>query len=164
MQVRSLGWDDPLEEGMATHFSIRAWRISWTEEPGRLQSMESQRVRHDWATKYTHTNTHTDAAFIQARSLSLCFLKSVINPEMCVLVLYSVEHFHFYFFHRKKKLSNSWLLKNKRKLWPCEESSFKPPSLFDWFRYHSNPLPDLLEHPPLSSTPHPCKHQMAVFR
>ena len=41
---------------------------------------------------------------------------------MCVLLLYSVEHFHFYFFHRKKKLSNSWLLKNKRKLWPCEKS------------------------------------------
>ena len=45
--VRSLGWEDPLEEGMATHSSIFAWRISWTEEPGRLQSMESQRVRHD---------------------------------------------------------------------------------------------------------------------
>ena len=39
--------EDPLEEGMATHSSILAWRISWTEEPGRLQSMGSQRVRHD---------------------------------------------------------------------------------------------------------------------
>ena len=45
--VRSLGWEDPLEEGMATHFRILAWRIPWTEEPGRLESMESQRVRHD---------------------------------------------------------------------------------------------------------------------
>ena len=45
--VRSLGWEDPLEEGMATHSSILAWRIPWTKEPGRLQSMESQRVRHD---------------------------------------------------------------------------------------------------------------------
>ena len=45
--VRSLGWEDPLEEGMATHTSILAWRISWTEEPGRLQSMGSQRVGHD---------------------------------------------------------------------------------------------------------------------
>ena len=52
-QVRSLGWEDPLEKGMATHSSILAWRIPWTEEPGRLQSMESQRVRHDLA-----TNTH----------------------------------------------------------------------------------------------------------
>ena len=42
--VRSLGWEDPLEEGMATHSSIVAWRIPWTEEPGRLQSTGSQRV------------------------------------------------------------------------------------------------------------------------
>ena len=42
MQVQSLGGEDPLEEGMATHSSILAWRIPWTEEPGGLQSMESQ--------------------------------------------------------------------------------------------------------------------------
>jgi len=47
MQVRSLGWEDPLEEGMATHSSMRAWRIPWTEEPGGLQSMGSHRVGHD---------------------------------------------------------------------------------------------------------------------
>ena len=40
--VRSLGWEDPLEEGMATHSSVLAWRIPWTEEPGGSQSMESQ--------------------------------------------------------------------------------------------------------------------------
>ena len=45
--VRSLGWEEPLEEGMATHSSILAWRIPWTKEPGRLQSMGSQRVGHD---------------------------------------------------------------------------------------------------------------------
>ena len=45
--VRSLGWEDPLEEGMATHSCILAWRIPWTEEPGGLESMESQRVRHN---------------------------------------------------------------------------------------------------------------------
>ena len=43
----SLGWEDPLEEGMVTHSGILARRIPWTEEPGRLQSMGSQRVRHD---------------------------------------------------------------------------------------------------------------------
>ena len=52
--VQSLGWEDPLEKEVATHYSILAWRIPWTEEPGGLQSMGSQRVRHDWA-----TNTHT---------------------------------------------------------------------------------------------------------
>ena len=46
-QVRSLGWEDPLEKEMATHSSIHAWKISWTEEPGGLQSMGSQRIRHD---------------------------------------------------------------------------------------------------------------------
>ena len=44
--VQSLSWEDPLEKGMATHFSILAWRIPWTEEPGGLQSMGLQRVRH----------------------------------------------------------------------------------------------------------------------
>ena len=47
MQVQSLGWEDPLKEGMATNSSLVAWRIPWTEEPGRLQSIESQRVGHD---------------------------------------------------------------------------------------------------------------------
>ena len=45
--VRFLGWEDPLEKGKTTHSSILAWRISWTEKHGRLQSMGSQRVRHD---------------------------------------------------------------------------------------------------------------------
>ena len=66
MQVWSLGQEDSLEKEMATHSSILAWRIPWTEEPGGLQSMGSQRVRHDWTTnthththRHTHTHTHT---------------------------------------------------------------------------------------------------------
>ena len=51
--VWSLGWKDPLEEDKATHSSILAWRISWTEEPGGLQSKGSQRIGHDWATKHS---------------------------------------------------------------------------------------------------------------
>ena len=47
--IRSLGWDDPLQEGMATHSSILAWRISWREEAGRLQSMGLTRFRHSWS-------------------------------------------------------------------------------------------------------------------
>ena len=46
-RVRSLGGEDPLEKGMATHSSILAWRIPWTEDPGGLQSLGSQGVRHD---------------------------------------------------------------------------------------------------------------------
>jgi len=69
-QVWSLDWEDPLENGMATHSSILAWRIPWTEEPGGLQSMGSQRVRHDWA-----TNTFT--FFIRTHSFLPyhCFYK-----------------------------------------------------------------------------------------
>ena len=50
-RVQSLGQEDPLEKEMAAHSSTLAWKIPWTEEPGRLQSMGSQRVGHDSATK-----------------------------------------------------------------------------------------------------------------
>ena len=46
-QVQSLGWEDPLEKGMATHSSFLAWKIPWTEEPGGIQSMGPQRVRQE---------------------------------------------------------------------------------------------------------------------
>ena len=60
-RVWSLGWEDPLEKEMATHSSILAWKISWTKEPGGLQSMGSQRVGHDWATNtyYSFLNVST---------------------------------------------------------------------------------------------------------
>ena len=57
-RVWSLGQEDPLEKGIAVHSSILAWRISWTEEPGRLQYMGSQGVRHNWV-----TNTATTILF-----------------------------------------------------------------------------------------------------
>ena len=53
MWVQSLGREDPLEEGMATHSSIFAWKVPWTEEPDRLQPIGSQRVRHD-SSDFTH--------------------------------------------------------------------------------------------------------------
>ena len=52
MQVLFLGWEDPLEKEMATHSSILAQEIPWTVESGRLQSMGSQRVGHDWASEH----------------------------------------------------------------------------------------------------------------
>ena len=60
MQVQALGWEDPLEKGMAAQSSILAWRIPWTEEPGRLQSMGSPRVRRDGG--YAHS-THMPCAW-----------------------------------------------------------------------------------------------------
>ena len=64
MRVRFLGWEDPLEEEMATHSSILAWEIPWTEEPGRLQSMGSQSVGHDGACKH---------ALLDGRSILVLF-------------------------------------------------------------------------------------------
>ena len=55
MRIQSLGWEEPLEKGMATHSSILAWRIPWAEEPGGLQSKGSQRVRHNWVTEHVHS-------------------------------------------------------------------------------------------------------------
>ena len=52
--VQSLGWEDPLEEGMATHSSIVAWEIPWTEKPGGLWSMGAQRVGHDGVSAHYH--------------------------------------------------------------------------------------------------------------
>ena len=54
--VRSLGWEDPLEKEMATQPSTLAWKIPWMDEPGRLQSMGSQRVGHDWVTSLGSRN------------------------------------------------------------------------------------------------------------
>ena len=56
-QVHPLGLEDTREKEMATHSSTLAWRIPWTEEPGRLQSMGSQRVGHDLAIEHAHTRT-----------------------------------------------------------------------------------------------------------
>ena len=71
--------EDPLEKEMATHSSIFAWKIPWTEEPGGLQSLGSQRVGHDWATN-THTHTHTDMKDLP-RTRRKAFM--VIFPTNC---------------------------------------------------------------------------------
>ena len=59
MRDQFMGWEDPLGKGMATHSSTLAWRIPWTEEPGRLQSMGSQRVGHDWKQHAGKAHTHS---------------------------------------------------------------------------------------------------------
>ena len=65
--VWSLGWKDPLEKEMAIHSSTIAWKIPWTEEPGRLQSMGSQRVGHDWATSLSfHFQCHLVSLLLSA--------------------------------------------------------------------------------------------------
>ena len=71
-RVQSLGWEESLEKEMAVHSSILAWRIPWTEDPGGLQSIGSQRVWHDWVTNththtvYTHTHIYVQYFCMQA--------------------------------------------------------------------------------------------------
>ena len=73
--VWSLGWEDPLEKEMATHSSILAWKIPWTEAPGRLQSMGSQRVGHDWATSLSSVKTVLPIRLsVQPMHPATCFL------------------------------------------------------------------------------------------
>ena len=67
-QVQSLGLEEPLEKEMATHSSILAWKISWTEEPGGLQSMGLQRVRHDRA---TNTFTFTFRRLLKEETMTV---------------------------------------------------------------------------------------------
>ena len=73
--VRSLGWEDTLEEGKEIHSSILAWRIPWTEDSGRLWSLGSQRFRHNWSS-LVHTQTPTDTrapnSYIWRQLLSWC--------------------------------------------------------------------------------------------
>ena len=74
IRVWSLSGEDPLEQEMATHSSILAWKIPWTEEPGRLQSMGSQRVRHDWVTEQVHMHLKQGFPDSTLGKLLLCFL------------------------------------------------------------------------------------------
>ena len=97
--VQSLGQEDSLEKEMATHSSILAWKIPWTEEPGRLQFMGLQRVKHDWATSLS--------LFTFRLHVFLYFYLSVVILHVCVwqlLVWYtffcftSPNGFIYYFF------------------------------------------------------------------
>ena len=78
-QVQSLGWEDPPGKIMATHSTILAWRIPWTEDPGGLQSMGSHRVEHDWVT-HTHTSFKIPWKSLQLRGLLLSH--SVVSDSL----------------------------------------------------------------------------------
>jgi len=80
--VQSLGWEDPLEEGMTTHSSILAWRIQWSEEPGGLQSIGLQRAGRDWVTKHSAQYTrHCAACCIWCHGFHRTFLLTVFQER-----------------------------------------------------------------------------------
>ena len=95
--VQSLGWEDPLEKEMATHSSILAWRIPWTEDPSGLQSMGSQRVGHDSLALFLHCD------FNHILVISCLFAKKNFRLHLCllhILLLYcmtSTWHIGSYF-------------------------------------------------------------------
>ena len=95
-RVRSLGWEDPLEKEMATHSSTLAWKIPWTEEPGRLQSMGLQRVRHDWATSFHFTSTWEIGCILWSKYCQVYYkilLNFLGNIRLCPCLLSHVRLF-----------------------------------------------------------------------
>ena len=101
-RVWSLGREDPLEKAVAPHSRTLAWKISWTEEPGRLQSMGSQRVGHDWVTSHSHSECHIIgimwyvafsyhlALCISGSSVSFCGLIAHFSLALNDILLYGV--------------------------------------------------------------------------
>ena len=75
MRVRSLGQEDPREEGKTTHSGILAWRVPWTEEPGGLWSMGSQRVKHDWS-NLVHTDGKVERGKVSKKNMK----RAQMNP------------------------------------------------------------------------------------
>ena len=102
--VWSLHGEDPLEEGMATHSSIPAWRIPWTEEAGRLQSIGSQRVRHEWS-NLTHAHTHTHIyIYTHTHTHLICIYVHLLYPFICQWTFNILKIFIYFI-----KLWGSWL-------------------------------------------------------
>ena len=99
-RVRSMGGEDPLEEGMATHSSILAWKTPCTEEPGRPQSRGSHRVRHDRVHTHAHTDTHSHQqstrgpfpCYLYQRLLFLAFFTIIILIGVRCCLVMAVVH------------------------------------------------------------------------
>ena len=90
--VQSLGWEDPQEKKMAAHSSMLAWRIPWTEEPGRQHFMGSQRVGYDWA----HTHTHTPYGLwtaMESHAGKHVFMNAAVAYLLCFSTAWKEIHF-----------------------------------------------------------------------
>ena len=106
--VRSLGWEDPVEKEMATHFSIPAWKMPWTVEPFRLQSMGSQRVIHDWATSLTYkTNKNSISLTGWLQWWNERIIVTLSNDKASIN-LSSFLHFSFFSLAKMIQLLKCW--------------------------------------------------------
>ena len=97
--VRSLGWEDPLEKEMATHSSILAWKIPWTEELGWLLSMGSKRVGHDWATSLSLSRS----LLVHEKTDVQTFLETTLETKDNVDFLYISDELRFWLLGPKSK-------------------------------------------------------------
>ena len=142
-QVRSLGWEDLLEEGMATHSSILAWRIPWTEEPGRLKFMEYRKGKHNWS--------NLACMHIALIDKNLSHLKIILRTVLHLHVL------HLQNMSQEEILSMYiWLISNlySNNKWALPFPSQKSYFLLQWlrhlvfFRYNlqAKPLPNPRRH------------------
>ena len=127
MQDRSLGWEDPLEEDLATHSSTLAWRISWTEERGGLRSIGSHRVGHDWrdlACMHKHlivldTNAVTAEQFL---SMNQKFLELKFRFERCTNSILKSLYRSFWLSHFLflcSQTNTCWYESNMGLSWGC---------------------------------------------
>ena len=99
IQVWSLGQEDPLLKGMANHSSILAWRIPWTKEPGGLQSMELQSVRHDWAScthKYVEVKPQTNIIRMTLKICVKLILPHLLYSAVPTFCMWSLAFFFSY--------------------------------------------------------------------
>ena len=111
--IWSLDWENPLEKGVATHSSTLAWRIPWTEEPGWLQSMGSQRVGHDWVT-FTHSAffmVQLSHPYMTTGKTKALTIRTFVSKVMSLL-FNTLSGFLIAFLSRSKSLLVSWLLSN----------------------------------------------------
>ena len=130
-QVQSLGGEDPLEKGMATHSSILAWRIPRTEEPGGLQSIGSQRVRHDWETHTHKDKIHTKfQSLIQNKNVKLWCRSSPFCRELVYAARGNWEHpaLHRSWEFQILLLNLGWHLPGLQPHWQKEEFTLEFPT------------------------------------
>ena len=108
LQFQSLGQEDPLEEKMATHFSILAWKIPWTEKLGRLQSLGLQKVGHSWATSLS-MKTNWNINFLWARTVFTCFCFFLKTPNIARHQFSSVQFSPVQSLSRVRLFATPWI-------------------------------------------------------
>ena len=135
--VQSLGWEDPLEEGMATHSGILAWKIPRAEEPGGLQSMALQRIRHDWVTKHSmacdrhimqgiQNLSQLEALGKKNDSKRKLWSKLEANKKECkVTISNSMENPVIFFYYRTLLFTELYAASHNSFIFPMSQNPYK---------------------------------------